>query len=98
MSLKTYAENVSKGVVRTGFYSQVPTHFDIGCHQVHYPGSPTCVVRRVVCKLFMPPKELWEAYSNRTVRPSVRQSVRPSVRQSVRPAFVSGPYLLYSLR
>ena len=40
--------------------------------------------------LFMPPKELWEAYSNRTVRPSVRQSVRP--------AFVSGPYLLYSLR
>ena len=28
---------------------------------------------------------------------SVRQSVRPSVRQSVRPAFVSGPYLLYSL-
>ena len=48
--------------------------------------------------IFMPPKELWEAYSNRTVRPSVRQSVRPSVRQSVRPAFVSGPYLLYSLR
>ena len=44
--------------------------------------------------VFMPPKELWEAYSNRTVRPSVRQSVRPSVR----PAFVSGPYLLYSLR
>ena len=33
----------------------------------------------------MPPKELWEAYSNRTVRPSVR------------PAFMSGPYLLYSL-
>ena len=28
--------------------------------------------------VFMPPKELWEAYSNRTVRPSVRQSVRPS--------------------
>ena len=23
---------------------------------------------------FMPPKELWEAYSNRTVRPSVRPS------------------------
>ena len=40
--------------------------------------------------IFMPPKELWEAYSNRTVRPSVRQSIRP--------AFVSGPYLLYSLR
>ena len=38
---------------------------------------------------FMPPKELWEAYSNRTVRPFVRPSVRP--------AFVSGPYLLYSL-
>ena len=35
---------------------------------------------------FMPPKELWEAYSNRTVRPSVR------------PTFVSGPYLLYFLR
>ena len=34
----------------------------------------------------MPPKELWEAYSNRTVRLSVRL------------AFVSGPYLLYSLR
>ena len=47
---------------------------------------------------FMPPKELWEAYSNRTVRQSVRQSVRVSVRVSVRPAFVSGPYLLYSLR
>ena len=26
----------------------------------------------------MPPKELWEAYSNRTVRPSVRPSVCPS--------------------
>ena len=32
--------------------------------------------------LFMPPKELWEAYSNRTVRPSVSPSVRPSVRPS----------------
>ena len=52
------------------------------------PNKPT------VCKVFMPPKELWEAYSNRTVRPSVR----PSVRVSVRPAFVSGPYLPYSLR
>ena len=40
--------------------------------------------------IFMPPKELWEAYSNCTVRPSVRPCVRP--------AFVSGPYLLYSLR
>ena len=28
--------------------------------------------------VFMPPKELWEAYSNRTVRPSVSLSVRPS--------------------
>ena len=28
--------------------------------------------------VFMPPKELWEAYSNRTVRQSVRPSVRPS--------------------
>ena len=37
--------------------------------------------------IFMPPKELWEAYSNRTVH----QSVRPS-------RFVSGAYLLYSLR
>ena len=34
-------------------------------------------------QFFMPPKELWEAYSNRTVRPS---------------RFVSGAYLLYSLR
>ena len=24
--------------------------------------------------IFMPPKELWEAYSNRTVRPSIRPS------------------------
>ena len=40
--------------------------------------------------VFMPPKELWEAYSKGTVRPSVHQSVRP--------AFVSGPYLLYSFR
>ena len=28
--------------------------------------------------LIMPPKELWEAYSNYTVCPSVRQSVRPA--------------------
>ena len=32
---------------------------------------------------FMPPKELWEAYSNRTVRPSISPSVRPSVSPSV---------------
>ena len=36
--------------------------------------EPTC--------FFMPPKELWEAYSNRTVRPTVSPSVRPSVRPS----------------
>ena len=29
----------------------------------------------------MPPKELWEAYSNRTVRPSVRPSVPLRVRR-----------------
>ena len=34
------------------------------------------------CTVFMPPKELWEAYSNRTVRPSVSPSVSPSVRPS----------------
>ena len=28
--------------------------------------------------IFMPPKKLWEAYSNHTVRPSVCPSVRPS--------------------
>ena len=33
--------------------------------------------------VFMPPKELWEAYSNRTVRPSVRQTIRQSVSLSV---------------
>ena len=44
--------------------------------------------------IFMPPKELWEAYSNRTVCPSVHQSVRPSVRpsrfrvRSISPIFV----------
>ena len=40
-----------------------------------------------IINVFMPPKELWEAYSNRTVRPSVCPS-----------RFVSGAYLLYSLR
>ena len=34
----------------------------------------------------MPPKELWEAYSNRTVRPSVLPSVRFHVR-SISPIF-----------
>ena len=39
--------------------------------------------------LFMPPKELWEAYSNRTVCPSVSPSVRPSRFrvQSISPTF-----------
>ena len=32
------------------------------------------------CLVFMPPKELWEAYSNRTVRPSVSPSVPLRVR------------------
>ena len=41
------------------------------------------VLKLCRCKyIFMPPKELWEAYSNRTVRPSVSPSVRPSVRPS----------------
>ena len=30
--------------------------------------------KQVEIAIFMPPKELWEAYSNRTVRPSVRPS------------------------
>ena len=50
------------------------THLDVRVHCGYYEF------------VFMPPKELWEAYSNRTVCPSVR------------PAFLSGPYLLYSLR
>ena len=49
-------------------------------------------------ELFMPPKELWEAYSNRTIRPSLRLSVCPSrfrVR-SISPIFfeVGIPYLV----
>ena len=37
----------------------------------------------------MPPKELWEAYSNCTVRPSIRPSVRPSLFcvRSISPVF-----------
>ena len=44
--------------------------------QVSESGSswPSCFF----FSIFMPPKEIWEAYSNLTVRPSVRQSVRPS--------------------
>ena len=52
--------------------------------------STLYMVQSIPLAFFMPPKELWEAYSNRTVRPCVRPCVRP--------AFVSGPYLLYSLR
>ena len=33
------------------------------------------LVRPVIVIVFMPPKELWEAYSNCTVRPSVSLSV-----------------------
>ena len=44
-------------------------------------------VQEINLRFFMPPKELWEAYSNRTVRPSVRPCVRP--------AFVSGPYPIF---
>ena len=39
--------------------------------------------------IFMPPKELWEAYSNRTVRLSFRSSVRPSVRPALCPVHIS---------
>ena len=53
-------------------------------------GCATCFVNNLLVTriqlggpLFMPPKELWEAYSNCTVRPS---------------RFVSGAYLLYSSR
>ena len=42
------------------------------------PGSiPGCVHIFSVYFHFMPPKELWEAYSNRTVRLSVRPAVGP---------------------
>ena len=52
-------------------------------------GVQVSLTKKSSDNVFMPPKELWEAYSNRTVHPSVSPSVRP--------AFVSGPYLLYSL-
>ena len=45
------------------------------------------ILDNVFLWVFMPPKELWEAYSNCTVRPRVRPS-----------RFVSGAYLLDSLR
>ena len=41
------------------------------CHLSSQPSRETVL-------FFMPPKELWEAYSNRTVRLSVRPSVSPS--------------------
>ena len=63
----------------------IDRYFKKVCTVSYCPKFPS-----IIYSIFMPPKELWEAYSNRTVRPSVRQSVRP--------AFVSGPYLLYSLK
>ena len=42
-----------------------------------------CVTFSFIFALFMPPKELWEAYSYRTARPSVCPSVCPSVSLSV---------------
>ena len=36
--------------------------------------SLTHLIRVLIIPVFIPPKELWEAYSNRTVRPSVRPS------------------------
>ena len=40
----------------------------------YYFGSPSGFTDIKKPNVFMPPKELWEAYSNRTVRPSVRPS------------------------
>ena len=45
--------------------------------------SPLVYIHKAAIVFFMPPKELYEAYSNRTVRLS---------------RFVSGAYLLYFLR
>ena len=97
---------------------------NLGKSIVHIYGCQV-IIKKKYCillseDLFMPPKELWEAYSNRTVQPSVSpsrfcvRSISPIFfevgipnlvcgyilgwRPSVRPAFVSGPYLLYSLR
>ena len=49
---------------------------------VYFQLSDDLMLLLSVFIIFMPPKELWEAYSNRTVRPSVSPSVRPSVRPS----------------
>ena len=59
----------------------------MGANSVIYNiSSNICTILCTTAAFFMPPKELWEAYSNRTVRPSVSQSVRQSVRPSVRPS------------
>ena len=50
---------------------------------VNFAREPNRPKIEFIAYIYMPPKELWEAYSNRTVRPS---------------RFVSGAYLLYSLR
>ena len=50
--------------------------FTIACEMLH----------NIQSIIFMPPKELWEAYSYHTVHLSVRLS-----------RFMSGAYLLYSL-
>ena len=75
----------------SGQLIQIYTVFKTSYTQVqHGMGHFTLFTGHHISVIFMPPKELWEAYSNRTVRPCVRPCVRP--------AFVSGPYLLYSLR
>ena len=64
----------------------VKPQFQSQCYLMY----PRGVLGPILFLIFMPPKELWEAYSNfgrhiviaLSVRPSVRQSVRPSVRPS----------------
>ena len=67
-----------------------PIHVDtisMNLSNLHFKGSQFDISKFDIFLslkiVFMPPKELWEAYSNRTVRP---------------PRFLSGAYLLYSLR
>ena len=95
ITLLAFSDSVSPSSI---FYPRRTTYTGTDCIWVKPSNGPESEsnINDVIffTVLFMPPKELWEAYSNRTVRPSVRQSVRVSVR----PAFVSGPYLLYSLR
>ena len=76
--------------VTDGFYAQVSSK--VKKKQAYKEIIQSIGIDVVV---FMPPKELWEAYSNRTVRPSVSPSVFPCVRPS---RFVSDAYLLHSLR